>query len=357
MQAVIEQSEEIETLLNEIDFNMIWPGFKKFKYALYDDRNYYMNGKIGNRDERFMGNSTMNFNGENIAIWDMSSINEYKSSKKIVSGIVHEMFHCFQAEYGEKRHANEILGIDYPIEPVNINLRSVEREFLYRSAIEQNSTEKLDLLKEFFNVRAQREKVIGTFLGYEKAIETFEGAAVFVEFQALKQLCTDNDILAEFLTGFTDVSIANLAIRRSSYFQGMILCMITDELLPDWKIEFQNSGLYLSDFIKNKLKIEPESTIEARIISEEVISCIDEWEDNVDKEFKDFDRFDNIQKLEGIFVTGFDPMNIIKRGNEYMHKHFLRINQDGQDKIINGPVKMVCGENMFDVKRIEYEKE
>ncbi|MBN2790857.1 MAG: hypothetical protein JXR69_11750 [Candidatus Delongbacteria bacterium] len=349
--------KEIDILINSLDFSALWPEFRKFKFALYDEKNYYMDGYVGEIDERFMGNSAIKLGNEAIAIWNMSMSAEYKSDEKITSGIVHEMFHCFQGQYGEKRHANEILGIDYPIELENINLRSLERKLLYNSAIEVNKTQKLELLKEFFNVRAEREKILSEFIEYEKAIETFEGNAVFVEFQALKQMSQDKDsMLVEFLNGFTDISPSNLAIRRSSYFQGMVLCMIADDLIPEWKIEFQNSDLYLSDFILNKLNIVIVPAKKEYLISEDVINCIAEWEENIDKEFNNFNSSDNIEKLENVSFAGFDPMNILKRGNEYLHKHFLKINQDGVDNMIKGPVKVVCGENMFYVKWIEFVK-
>ena len=358
---MLKTIKELDKLINPVDFNMIWDGFSKTKYAIYNDKNFYLDGKIGTVDESFMGNTAIKINNENVAIWDQRTIYEGMENAKLASVIIHEMFHCFQAQYGEKRYGDEILGIEYPIEIENIALRSLERKYLYNAVFESDKSRKHAFLSQYFSIRAKREKLIGNIINYEKGIESLEGTAVFAEFQSLSQLTPEKvklELLKEYLVGFTDINANNLSIRLSSYYQGMVICMIADDLIPDWKLKYQTSDLYLSDFILNEMEIEFNETEENLIPSSEIMKCVDNWKKQRDKIFEDFEKAsDKIIVNTGVQITGFDPMNILKREKEIMHRSFLRVIIDNKEQIIAGPVKTVIGENVFDVKRMEWLKE
>ena len=371
---MIKRMSELNKLIDFVNFDQLWNGFSKSKYAIYNDKYFYINddkglnlelkkdefGFIGKVDERFIGNSAISINNENIAIWDQRTIYEGMENEKLASVVIHEMFHCFQAQYGEKRYANEILGIEYPIEINNISLRSQERKFLYNAIFESDKLKKYELLKQFFNIRSRREELIGDFINYEKGIETFEGPAVFVEFQALSQLSANKnrlELLKEYTDGFADISIDNLAIRRSSYNQGMLLCLIAEDIAPGWKRKYQESPDYLSDFILNELNFEVYKSGNNLIPSNEVIECLEKWSKKRDAIFEEFEN--SSEKLfvnGGVQITGFDPMNIVKREKELIHKSFLRVLLGNKEQVINGPVKTIIGDNVFDVKRMEWLK-
>jgi hypothetical protein len=369
---MLKTMKKLNKLTNAVDFNLLWDGFSKTKYAVYNDKIFYVNdnrglniylkkdefGFIGNVDERFMGNTAIKINNEYVAIWDQRTISAGMDDAKLASVMIHEMFHCFQASYGEKRYGNEILGIEYPIEKENIALRSHERQYLYDAVFENNKHKKNELLIRYFSIRNKREKLYGNVIDYEKGIESFEGTAVFVEFQALCRLNTNKnrfDLLRDYLKGFTEINISNLAIRRSSYNQGMVLCMIADDLLLDWKQKYQKSDLYLSDFILNELKIEIEVSDENLSLSNEVDACLQDWKKQRDLIFSNFEnKPDKIVVNSGVQMTGFDPMNIIKRDKEIMHQSFLRVILDNKEQIIAGPVKTIIGEHIFDIKKMEW---
>ena len=355
---MLKTMKELDKLTNAVDFNLLWDGFSKTKYALYDEKDFCLDGKIGVTDERFMGNTAIKIDNEYVAIWDMRTISDNYKNESLTSVIIHEMFHCFQASYGEKRHGNEILGIEYPIEKENIALRSLERQYLYDAVYEENISKKLRLVSKYFGIRNKREKLIGNAINYEKGIESFEGTAVFVEFQALNQLTPEKgrlELLKEYLGSFKEVNIDNLAIRQSSYNQGMVLCMIADDLLPNWKQKYQKSDLYLSDFIMNELKIKIEASEEILSLYNEVDACLEVWEKRRDKIFSDFENQPDKKVVNtGLQITGFDPMNIVKRDKEIMHQSFLRVILDDKEQIIKGPVKTVIGDNVFDIKRMEW---
>lgn len=368
---MIERMRALEKYLNLIDYNKIWKGFSKTKYAIYNDENFYINDNYGidlnlikkdsfyggKTDERFIGNTSIKINDEYLAIWNEDYISKDMDNKKLTSLIVHEMFHCYQMANGEKRFPNEILGIDYPITVENISLRMLEREYLLGACIENDKEKKMELLTLFYNVRDKRENLMGKIMDYEKALESLEGTAVYVEFKALAGLTQDDEklLLKEYVEGFTRLSEENLKIRGSTYSQGLLLGLIADEYIINWQSKFFNSEEFLSDFIRKNLKVKKISVNYKDQDLSEIKKYINNWEQKIENLFDEFDRKEKLNFLEENFqVTGFDPMNIIKRDNEMIHKNFLRIKIGEKDQVIKGPVKAILGDHMFSVRRIEW---
>lgn len=362
--------KELEKLLNQIDYNQLWDKFTKTKYAIYNDEDFYINDNlgiemdlvkkdsyfVGNVDERFIGNTAISINDNYVAIWNEDTIFEDVNNTKLASLIVHEMFHCFQSAGGEKRFPNELLGIDYPITIENINLRMLERKYLLKATIENDKEKKMELLTLYYGIRNKREKLLGSILEYEKAIESTEGTAVYVEYKALTQLISnDSEVLEEYLKGFTEINEGNLKIRQSTYNQGLLLSLIADEYIPNWKRKYDDSEQFLSDFIRNELRIE-EVDIEFKNENiAEIQQCIINWTEKRDKVFDEFERRDKLNSLEdGVQITGFDPMNIVKRNQEIIHRNFLRVKIGGREQVLKGPVKVIIGDGFFDIKKIEW---
>ncbi len=368
---MIKRMEKLNSLLNLVDYNKLWEGFKKTKYAIYNHANFYINDKsgigldlikkdsffMGKVDEKFIGNTAISINNEYIAIWDEKYIYENMDNRKLASLIIHEMFHCFQLSSNEKRFPNELLGIEYPITIENISLRMLERKHLLDAYLEKDKDKKIELLTLYYNVRDKRESIIGRKIDYEKSIESVEGTAVYVEFKALNQLSAGNEkmMLEEYIEGFTNINEDNLKIRLSTFNQGLLLCLIADEYILGWHKEFFNSEKLLSDFIRENLDIK---NIEVNYKNEnlsEIKMYINNREKKIDSLFDDFDQERNLNILEGnLQITGFDPMNIIKRNKEMIHQNFLRVKIDGNEQVIKGPVKVTIGNGFFDVKQIEW---
>lgn len=368
---MIERVKELEKDLNSIDYNKLWKGFSKTKYAIYNDKIFYINDNSridislikedsfyrGNTDERFIGNTAIKINGEYVAIWNEEYISKDMDNKRLASLIIHEMFHCYQMANGEKRFPNEMLGIDYPITVQNIRLRMLERQYLLDACIENDKEKKMELLTLFYNVRDERENLIGKVMDYEKALESLEGTAVYVEFKALAQLTQDDEklLLKKYVEGFAEISEENLKIRGSTYIQGLLLGLIADKYILNWQSELFNSEEFLSDFTRVKLDIKEIKVNHKEQDLEGIKKYIDIWEERRDSLFDEFERKDKSDSLEEDFqITGFDPMNIVKRDNEMIHQNFLRIKIGEAEQVIKGPVKAIIGSNFFDVKRIEW---
>ena len=365
----MNRMEELERLLNSINYERLWHGFSKRKYAIYNEEKVYINDNtgiemdlvkeksyfVGKRDERFIGNSIALIGDEYIAIFNVDSIPKTTSNLELAPLIIHEMFHCFQMESGEKRYPNDLLGIDYPITVENIRIRTLEREYLLEAAFEQDKEKKLKRLRDFFNLRNKREKLLGDMMDYEKAIESLEGAAVYVEYKARNQLNKNNgdSTNAKYIDEFTKISEENLKIRYSSYIQGLLLGLIADEFIENWNETFLNSELFLSDFLKETLKILAVDLDYKYKNIDEIEKHIHIWNSKKDILFEEFNKVarENIM-TKGFQVIAFDPMNMIKRDNEVIHKNFLKVKIGESEKIIKGPVKAKLGESIFDVKSI-----
>lgn len=363
--------EELEEVFSTIDFCLLWDDFVGSKYAIYDDEKIYINDDIGiglnlnkenscfvgNRDERFVGNTAILINDNYVAIVGKDTMNENANIEKWACLFIHEMFHCFQYSRGEKRFPNELLSIDYPITNENIYYRMVERKYLLEACLESNKEKKTELLSLFFTIRNKREKLIGSVIDYEKALESTEGTAVYVEYKSLTQMTPNNEmyILKEYTKGFTDINEWNLRIRHSTYNQGLLLGLIADALVPNWKVKFDSSELYLSDFIKSELKVEDvDIECDYKYIVE-IDQCVTNLNKQIDAVFEEFDRIPKLNSMEdGFQIAGFDPMNIVKRDHEIIHKNFLRVKIADSYQLIKGPVKTIIGVTLFDTKRVEW---
>lgn len=360
--------EELDYLINSIHYNQLWDGFSKTQYALYNEENFYLNDNcgisldveqegsffIGKTDERFNGNTVTSIDDHYIAIFDEKSIPDDIDNKRLASLFVHEMFHCFQDTYGEKRFPNELLNINYPITIENIKLRVLERQYLLYAITDGDASKRNDYLNLFFSARRKREQLIGNHLEYEKAIESVEGTAVFVEYEALKQLTGDDGLsLTEYIEGYIEINESSLEIRRSTYHQGLLLCLAADMIIPNWKSDFANSDLFLSDFIYSSLEINLVEIDDKLVNLKEIEGCVSSWNKQRDLVFEEFEKSQSFNMIEqGFKITAFDPMNIVVRKQEIIHKNFLKVKVGDCEQVIKGPVKTIIGDHVFDVKKI-----
>jgi len=186
--------ERIEAMLAKVDFETVWPGFAPCDYVLFQDGKAYMSGEEIPWDARFMGCTSMEYEGRQIATWRMDMLDmgkpEAKRSKepdweRHVAGIVHEMFHAFQENSGETRHIDEFALFMYPRDLDNFQLKMVENTLLVRAFESKNLAD----LQQFVAMRKARERVVGAdMLRQEMLGETHEGMAKYAELMALRQL-------------------------------------------------------------------------------------------------------------------------------------------------------------------------
>ena len=182
--------------LTNMNLERYWPNFELVAYALYDKNSVFLFNhprynqvppktyKILKRDEQFVGNTLILFDGYPTAIADMELYDDYEG---LFSILVHELFHGNQYIKEEKRFPDEMLGITYPLTKENVEIRNRERKNLYNALIETGISKKKQYLNEFISLREKRAEGIKEHLTYENLIESVEGPAWYVELKAFSE--------------------------------------------------------------------------------------------------------------------------------------------------------------------------
>lgn len=183
--------QEIEKRVLKVNFPAIWKGFSPLKFAIYTDKECYFNGGYIEKTDIFCANTSIKFNDEYIAIWN---INEEPQDIDILSAsIIHEMFHAFQDISGECRYADEKEApLKYHYSIGNLSAKHKEASYI-RAILEDND---YSAYSKFLSLRKMRAENYSYEYDYEARIEQIEGTAKFVEVSALTQLDHEKGKLA-----------------------------------------------------------------------------------------------------------------------------------------------------------------
>ena len=209
---------ELRDMIGKLDLESVWPGFRPLKFALYDDRRCFFDGRYVEKTDVFLANTSIVYKGEQIAIW---MITEEPDIPVLASKIVHEMFHGFQTLRSWDSWADEREALcRYGYHPENLCLRLRENELLL-SLLDRDDGE---VLGELLAHRKRRSEAFPYEFSYESRIEEIEGTANYVEWQILRQLDEDR---AEELTGRMRRDIRKASylfpIRISAYDTGALM--------------------------------------------------------------------------------------------------------------------------------------
>lgn len=63
----------VDKVLDTLDFNALFAGFHKYKYALCTGSEICLDGKMIPGQDFFRGNTAIEYNGEYLAIWNMEA--------------------------------------------------------------------------------------------------------------------------------------------------------------------------------------------------------------------------------------------------------------------------------------------
>jgi len=212
---------EIETVLSKIDFNEIWQGFTLKDFALYNQETVFLKDKTIPWDQRFLGNTVIDFDGNYIAIWELESL-QNTDIEYLAADMVHEMFHIHQKQNGETRFANDLELLAYPDNFNNYKLKIMEMKLLAKAFSDNDIT----ALKQFFNIRNIRKDLIGDIIYQEYKAETLEGMAEYAGLTSLKQINPDKYKirLEEHVSRITKQKDLIFDTRRMAYYSGAVLC-------------------------------------------------------------------------------------------------------------------------------------
>ena len=174
---------QIEARLDQLDFAALHRGFSRFPFSLYRDNQAFFQGEYMDRPENFLGNTSVQYNGADTAIWELTD--SAADLDVLTSKIVHEMLHAYQHASGESRWANEREAlVKYRYDEKNLSARLAEAELMQKCL----SGDDPDAFSALLSLRKARMTHFPYAYDYEARIEQIEGTAQFVELSALNQL-------------------------------------------------------------------------------------------------------------------------------------------------------------------------
>jgi hypothetical protein len=302
---------EISQRLKKVNFNGIFPDFHPFRFALYDNERVYFADSIIPKDDRFIGNTAIQYNQEWIAIWNIAEPN--CDLDFLTACIVHEMFHAYQNEIHEKRFPNEMRGCFYPRNLENFNQKY--RENLLLAAL----IHKFDKVvwQNFINLRKKRLKFYPLDVDYEIKVEIIEGMAVYVELEALKMI-NPLHYKSKLNSCISNLENPDLIfdIRRISYDTGSIIQSI-----------IRNNQLDQIDWSKGTEV--PSSEIPS--VTVDLTDSFEKYYDKIDKGINNALLQAEKMKISGMTLLGFDPYNVRSSGQYLYHPHFIKYGPNEQD--------------------------
>ncbi len=236
----------IKKYIDKVDFDLLWKGFKPLKYALYNETECFYDGKYIEKSADFLANTSIKYNGEYIAIWNVM---EDLDPIILTSKIIHEMFHGFQNMNGETRFPNELEALfNYKYDDENLSIKLEEAKLTLKLLDSFNDSD----FQKLLDYKKYRYDNFNNEFTYESKTEQVEGAANFVEMNALKQL-------SEELYNYKLNTLKENIVKENSYLPIRVLCYDTGALLlkvlSDNNISF-NDGFtdepFFYDLIKNR---------------------------------------------------------------------------------------------------------
>ncbi|WP_195694722.1 hypothetical protein [Priestia megaterium] len=351
--------------LTNTNLERYWPNFELVAYALYDENSVFLfnhprynnippkSYEILKRDEQFLGNTLILFDGYPTAIADMELYDDYEG---LFSILVHELFHGNQYVKGEKRFPDETLGITYPLTKENVEIRNRERKNLYNALLETDISKKKQYLNEFIGLRQKRAEGIKEHLTYKNLIESVEGPAWYVEVKAFseKSPLANDLILKRYGKNLIDIVESTSNIRRSCYSSGLFMCLLLDELSPNWKESFFGTNATLFDLIK-LLNIPPrKQAIEDVQISLETEAAVDFAGESRKKELDEFEEQIGTHLFieEEIIALFFDPMNIVPFEGRLLHKNYIKVRINNQEYLVQQPSLTYCADGLKNINKL-----
>lgn len=337
--------KEIDSILDKLDFNGLWKSFEKYNFALYDDEKVYFRDSEIPLDNRFIGNTAIDYSGKKIAIWKITD-NDLENLNILLGNIVHEMFHAFQFENNESRFPNDLKGLNKPFDIEYYQMKKQEGILLVNAIQNDDMKSKLSNLEKIITLRENRRELYKDSTEYELAIETVEGTAEYVGTKALKNI--DKEEYKKRIYKYMEIIIDNKMIfdtRRYSYFYGTLLLILIASLNIKVSQEIENNDKTIMEDLMSIIKERKEvGDIPIDLDLKEKLNI---YHNDIYMKFEEFHN-EKRKSHPGIYkIIGYDPMNMYKYGNKILHEHCVNLYDSNSDKtiFIKGPVITIYNED------------
>lgn len=332
---LLQVYSKVNEILNALDFDELFDGFHKYRFALYNREEIALDGKVMPYQEEFRGNTAKEYEGEYIAIWDVG-FDPVEDMERLAYCLVHEMFHCHQFTNQEDGFPNDLDLLNYPEDVENFVEKYNENRYLADAYVAGD----MEQLRKFACIRVKRFKRYPASLLQEWKVEGLEGMAEYIGLKALERInpAKYQNTVRDYLGKLREESNLLFDVRRISYYVGAIyfLCMerfgspVSFEWDSERTIYEQNpidvAGMTAEvlnyDFIADvytRLTEEKEARLQAHMEISEYVECSG-------------------------FICGYDPMNMFRLGDMIYCSHFVFLHIDGEMRTINSAVVLKLAE-------------
>lgn len=321
--------DAVNNLLNWVDFSALYKGFHKYSFTLYNRQEIIIDGKAVPYQEGFRGNTSIFYEGEHIAIWNME-LDPVDDPEYLAYYLVHEMFHCHQRTNGETRYPSDLALLNYPDDVENFTSKYNENRYLADAYI----TRDIMQLRKFAYIREKRHCRYPSMVYQEMKAETIEGMAEFIGLKALETINREkyNAIIDDYLDKLKAESDLLFDVRRISYFSGAILFLCLDSF-----------GFSVNNDFGSKKTVYEQNPIDIAGIIAEVYPC-DFVQKKIEasakeKEAKIKAHIQRSKYIEyGATIYGYDPMNMFRVGDLIYCSYFVCLEQNGEVCDLNSAV-------------------
>lgn len=336
---------KVAKIINRINFSTLWSGFHPYSFAIYDHHTVYLEDREIPWDEKFIGCTAIEYEGETIAIWDLE-LALVDDLDILAANLVHEMFHVYQRECNEKRHPNDLQMIHYPMNGLNFEYKHAENLILIQALQQNDSSEAKELLNQFCSFRKLRQKIVDEYIQCEYYTETIEGMAEFVGTSALKQINEEkyNERLKAYINKLSQIDSLLFDIRKQSYYTGTLF------LIALQKIGFEvNQNLNVDKSIFELYADEAPNVSVEQTPSTRIVELMHEFIQTREQKIADFFKEPTAPVEIESKIVGYDPMNMVKSNQQLLCRHFILLKDNNMEThFIKGPVVVQLAENSFD---------
>ena len=325
----------VNAILSTVDFTSLFEGFHKYRFALYTSEEIIIDGKIIPYQDGFRGNTSIFYEGEYIAIWNLE-FDPIDDPEQLAYCLIHEMFHCHQYTNNETRYPSDFELLNYPDDIDNFVNKYNENKYL-ADAYEQHD---IELLRKFAYIREIRYKVYPSMVCQELKAETLEGMAEYIGLKALESINAEkyHAIVDDYLGKLKTESNLLFDVRRISYFTGTIFFLCLEQF------GFSVNNVFASEetaYEQNRIDI---TDVTAEIISYSFI--LNNYKQlRQEKRAKVEDHIKHSKYIESdAFICGYDPMNMFRIDDVVFCSYFVCLNENDEVKTINSAVALKLAE-------------
>ena len=312
--------------LDRLDFSALYPRYHRFPFALYNEERVCLEGRLFPWDDRFLGNTSIEYEGQRIAIWSVAL--DPLPPVSLAASMAHEMFHCFQFEQGEHRFPDDLRLLNAPIEPDFYRLKLAENRALAVACRTGDAAE----FRRFAALRNERAVRFPQIAAEEWKAETIEGTAETVCLRALRVLepAQYAETLARYLAKLENELPLLFDARRLCYYTGTVLCLTLERLGLPTHNSFSGATLYEQNRPTEALRADaPEEAALSAFFTEHT-----QQQQTLIEAHRQAHAFIPCEAA----ICGYDPMNMVRVGQALYCSHFLFIRQGETTRRLDGPV-------------------